>query len=300
MFKIAFDPIFAHPLPEGHRFPMVKYELIPLQLRHEGIASEENFFYPDILQQEWVELTHEPEYVHRMKALELSEREMRKIGFPLSRQLVEREFRICQGTLQCAEWALQHGIALNVAGGTHHAYADHGEGFCLLNDFAIAANVLLNRKRVDQVLIIDLDVHQGNGTAALFQNRPEVFTFSMHGRDNYPLHKEKSDLDIELRQFATDTEYLALLTDHLPELLDLVKPDLVFYLSGVDVLETDKLGKLSLSKRGCAQRDEFVFRELYRRNIPVAVAMGGGYSPRIADIVEAHVQTFRAAQNIFL
>jgi acetoin utilization deacetylase AcuC-like enzyme len=197
MIKIAFNNIYAHPLPEGHRFPMLKYELIPEQLLHEGTITQENIFQPKVCEEEIVLLTHTQEYFNKLKYQKLSASEQRKIGFPQSPQLIERELIITQGTIDCCYAAIQNGAALNVAGGTHHAFANRGEGFCLLNDFAVAANFLLQQKDVKKILIIDLDVHQGNGTAKLFENNPAVFTFSMHGAYNYPFHKEKSDLDID-------------------------------------------------------------------------------------------------------
>src|SRR3954468_12293337 len=194
MLTIAYDPIYAHPLPESHRFPMLKYELIPGQLLHEGVITEDNLFAPQPLEEDIILQTHTANYWQRMKKGQLTAREMRAIGFPQSTGLVEREIRISRGTIDCALNALTYGVSLNVAGGTHHAFADRGEGFCLLNDFAIASNYLLQQQRARQILIIDLDVHQGNGTASIFDQQPRVFTFSMHGEHNYPFHKEKSDL----------------------------------------------------------------------------------------------------------
>ncbi len=195
---IACDPIYAHPLPEGHRFPMLKYELIPQQLLYEGTIHKENLFAPQACSNDVLLLTHTSDYLKKLKEQTLSQKEQRQIGFPQSPELTERELIITQGTIDCCHHAFSTGVALNVAGGTHHAFADRGEGFCLLNDFAVASNYLLNKNVVSKVLIIDLDVHQGNGTAKIFEKEDRVFTFSMHGRNNYPFHKEKSDLDIEL------------------------------------------------------------------------------------------------------
>ncbi|MGB0176035.1 MAG: histone deacetylase, partial [Owenweeksia sp.] len=222
-----------------------------------------------------------------------------KTGFPLSPELVEREITICRGTIDNCRYAKQNGVSLNIAGGTHHAYKDHGEGFCLLNDIAIASHWLLDNGEASQILVVDLDVHQGNGTAKLMENEARVFTFSMHGAHNYPLHKEKSDLDIELPDGTTDKFYLEKLENTLPRLLDEVQPDFIFFQSGVDVLKTDKLGRLALSQEGCKSRDRLVFEWCKRNNIPVAVNMGGGYSERLADIVDAHANTFRLAQEIW-
>ncbi|HAK13034.1 MAG TPA: histone deacetylase [Chitinophagaceae bacterium] len=299
MVKIAYDSIYAHPLPEGHRFPMLKYELIPEQLLHEGTITRENIFSPTPCALETVLWTHDAEYVDKLLQQTLSASEQRKIGFPQSPELTQRELIITQGTIDCCHYAMQFGAALNVAGGTHHAFADRGEGFCLLNDFGVAAKYLLKKQLAQQILIIDLDVHQGNGTASLFAQEPRVFTFSMHGAHNYPFHKEQSDLDIPLPDGIEDEAYLHLLQENLTQLFNQVKPDFVFYLSGVDILSTDKFGKLKISMEGCKQRDGMVFQFCKKYKTPVVVAMGGGYSPDVRDIVEAHCNTFRLANTIF-
>jgi acetoin utilization deacetylase AcuC-like enzyme len=296
---IAFHPIYAHPLPEGHRFPMLKYELIPEQLLYEGVITPANLFTPQPCPEEVILWTHDKDYLDKLLYQRLSEREQRRIGFPQSPALTLRELVITQGTIDCCHYAFESGVALNVAGGTHHSFADRGEGFCLLNDFAVAANYLLHKGLAHKILIIDLDVHQGNGTAKLFEHNPLVFTFSMHGRSNYPFHKEKSDLDVELPDGVKDEEYLAILRDTLPSLVEKEAPDFAFYLSGVDILSTDKFGKLSVTLRGCQQRDEYVFSLLKGKKIPCAVAMGGGYSPRIKTIVEAHCNTFKTAAAVY-
>ena len=293
MLKIAYDPIYAHPLPSGHRFPMLKYELIPGQLLHEGSITDENIFSPQPCDEEIVLLTHDKQYLEDLKNIQLTPSHIRRIGFPLSTQLVERELRITQGTIDCCHYALTYGVALNVAGGTHHAFADRGEGFCLLNDMGVAANYLLHKGMAQQIAIIDLDVHQGNGTASLFANEKRVFTFSMHGAHNYPFIKEKSDLDVPLPDGIKDDAYLELLTTNLSYIDDNIKPDFIFYLSGVDVLATDKFGKLKLTLKGCQKRDEMIFDYCYENKLPCVVSMGGGYSPDIRDIVEAHCNTFR-------
>ncbi len=299
MFKLAYSPIYAHPLPEGHRFPMLKYELIPKQLLYEGSITEENLFEPNLAIDKEILLTHEKDYLQQLKSLSLDKAHIRRIGFPLSKELVTRELCLIQGTLDCALFALQYGVSINIAGGTHHAFANKGEGFCLLNDMAFAANALLQRKLVQTVLIIDLDVHQGNGTAAIFKGNKSVFTFSMHGKDNYPFHKEESDLDVPLENGMKDEPYLTLLKNNLEKILGQVHPDFIFYLCGVDVLGTDKLGKLNLTEEGCKQRDSLIFNMSKSLRIPVACAMGGGYSPKISDIVNAHCNTIRSAQRIF-
>lgn len=296
---IAYAPIYSHPLPEGHRFPMLKYELIPEQLLHEGTITNENIFLPKPCTDEIVLWAHNKDYVAKLHNQTLSEKEQRHIGFPQSPQLTLREFIITQGTIDCCHYATENGVALNVAGGTHHAFADKGEGFCLLNDMAVASNYLLKKNLAKQILIIDLDVHQGNGTAKIFENENRVFTFSMHGEHNYPFHKEKSDLDIPLKDGTTDKEYLPLLQSALSKLIDKVNPDFAFFLSGVDILESDKFGKLKITMDGCRQRDEIVFSSLYKHQIPCAVAMGGGYSADVRVIVEAHSNTFRAGKDIY-
>jgi acetoin utilization deacetylase AcuC-like enzyme len=299
MLKIAFDPIYIHQLPEGHRFPMLKYELIPEQLLHEGLIIKDNLFVPASPSEEVICQTHEQSYWEQLRDLTLPPKEQRRTGFPLSAQLVERELRIAGGTIAGCHYAFQHGVAFNIAGGTHHAGTNWGEGFCLLNDQAIAANYLLNNKLASSILIIDLDVHQGNGTAQIFEQEQRVFTFSMHGANNFPFRKEKSDLDIALPDGTGDEEYLQLLQQTLPGLIEEQKPDFVFYLSGVDVLATDKLGKMALSKTACKTRDQFVFEQCIKHHVPVQVSMGGGYSPNIRDIVDAHCNTYRVANELY-
>jgi len=299
MLKIAYDPIYAHPLPEGHRFPMLKYELIPGQLLYEGVIGRNNLFSPGLLEENIITRTHDENYWHQLRDLTLSPKEQRRTGFPLSAQLVEREIRIAKGTIDGCRYAFDDGVAFNVAGGTHHAGSNWGEGFCLLNDQAIAANYLLDNKLATSILIIDLDVHQGNGTAEIFENESRVFTFSMHGANNFPYRKEQSDLDIPLKDGVSDVEFLDILKTTLPRLIKQHKPDFIFYLSGVDILATDKLGKLALSKDACKARDQFVFEQCIKQNVPVQVSMGGGYSPQIKDIVEAHCNTFKAAIDLY-
>jgi len=299
LFRIAFAPIYAHPLPEGHRFPMLKYELIPEQLLYEGTITPENIFSPQPCPQAVILWTHEKNYLDKLMNQTLSPKEQRHIGFPQSPQLTERELIIAQGTIDCSLFALQTGVALNTAGGTHHAFADRGEGFCMLNDIAVAANYLLKNALAKKILIIDLDVHQGNGTAKIFENDSRVFTFSMHGEHNYPFHKEKSDLDIPLNDGIDDNAYLNILKTTLPSLIETVKPDFAFYLSGVDILETDRYGKLKISINGCRQRDEYVFTKLHQHHIPCSVSMGGGYSADVKIITEAHCNTFRVAKEIY-
>ena len=298
--KVAFSPVYSYNrLPDGHRFPMEKYDLLPQQLLHEGTLTELDFFAPGFLTEEEILRTHTVDYWTRLKTGTLSKQEIRAMGFPYHESLISRGRYISKGTVECAYHVLNEGIALNIAGGTHHAYADRGEGFCIFNDFAITANELLYHQTVKQILIIDLDVHQGNGTAKIFENRPEVFTFSMHGANNYPLKKESSDLDVGVPDKIEDAGYIATLKQYLEPTIDKVQPDIIFYLSGVDILTTDKLGRLGVSIQGCKKRDEMVFEACHHRQIPVVASMGGGYSVHIKDIIEAHANTFRVAKRVF-
>jgi acetoin utilization deacetylase AcuC-like enzyme len=299
MLKIAWTESYILPLPPTHRFPMSKYEILPQQLLHEGTIRSDNIFHPAPLEERWILATHDPRYWNSLSNLALSPQEIRRTGFPLTSELVHREIVIANGTLQCALFALQYGVAMNIAGGTHHAFTNRGEGFCLLNDMAMAARYLLHEKLVLRVLIVDLDVHQGNGTAQIFKDDDQVFTFSMHGANNYPLIKENSDLDIGLPDYTSDLFYLSTLEVNLKNILSQFQPDFIFYQSGVDILDTDKLGRLRVSREGCRQRDRIVLTTARENKIPLVATMGGGYSHELKDIIEAHANTFRLAQEIF-
>ncbi len=299
MLKIAWAPTYVLTLPPNHRFPMSKYEILPQQLLYEGTIQTANLFEPQRLAEERVIKTHTPDYWQRLKTLQLTPKEIRRTGFPLTTELVKREVTIAQGTVDCALFALEFGVAMNIAGGTHHAFTNRGEGFCLLNDIAIAAQYLLDHQKAKKILVVDLDVHQGNGTAEIFRGDDRVFTFSMHGANNYPLHKEVSDLDIGLPDYASDVFYLTTLESNLNNLLGSVQPDFIFFQSGVDILDTDKLGKLSVTREGCRQRDKIVLTAAKKNRIPLVASMGGGYSPNFRDIIEAHANTYRLAQEIF-
>jgi acetoin utilization deacetylase AcuC-like enzyme len=299
VLKIAYHPIYKHPLPEGHRFPMEKYDLLPQQLKHEGTCSEANFFEPKRPNDKYILAVHDPDYYFDLINITLDQRAARKIGFPLSKVLVEREVIIADGTIKASQYALEHGIAMNIASGTHHAYTNRGEAFCLLNDQAIGARYLQHKELAQNILIVDLDVHQGNGTAEIFGNDNSVFTFSMHGKSNYPFKKEQSDLDIALDNDTDDATYLSILKETLPTLIREQTPDFIYYLCGVDVITTDKLGKLGLSVAGCKERDRFVLEQCKHNGIPVMCSMGGGYSPDIKTIVDAHANTFRLAQELY-
>tara|TARA_B100000242_G_scaffold216488_1_gene158050 strand:+ start:1771 stop:2673 length:903 start_codon:yes stop_codon:yes gene_type:complete len=299
MLKIAYNQNYIYPLEENHRFPMIKYELIPEQLIRENTCSSENFFSPTKIDSKIVLKTHQREYFERFTSLKLSKKEIREIGFPLSQQLVERELQIADGTIKGVKYSIKNGISMNIAGGTHHAFYDRGEAFCMLNDQAIATNYIIQEGLFKKILIIDLDVHQGNGTASLFNSNPNVYTLSFHGKKNYPFRKEKSDLDMEFDDNTNDDEYLKVLRETIPKVIDQFEPEFIFYLSGVDVLENDKLGRLSLSIDGCKERDRFILEICKNNSIPVQVSMGGGYSVILKNIIEAHSNTFRLAQEIF-
>tara|TARA_B100001996_G_C18655643_1_gene591072 strand:+ start:777 stop:1616 length:840 start_codon:yes stop_codon:yes gene_type:complete len=278
---------------------MEKYDLIPKQLIYEGTFSKNDFITPKIIDENIILMTHDKQYVKKIFNLKLDESEIRKVGFPLTKKLIERERIIASGTLEGSIKALKDGISMNIAGGTHHAFYDRGEAFCLLNDQAIAAKYLINNKLSKKILIIDLDVHQGNGTAKIFKNNDTVFTFSMHGKNNFPFKKEESNLDIGLPDKISDEKYLKYLKNIVPKLIKNVKPDFIFYLCGVDILETDKLGRLSISIDGCKERDRYILSVCKKNRIPVQCSMGGGYSEDLRIIIEAHSNTFRQAKNLY-
>lgn len=299
MYAIAFHPKYIHPVPEEHRFPMLKYELLPRQLVHRGIVRESQFFEPEMVALEQVYKVHDPAYVDRFVKLELNAKEGRRIGFIQDRAIVERELLLVQGTIDGALRALSDGIAFNIAGGTHHASVAHGEGFCMLNDQAVAARFLLDHTHIKKVLIIDLDVHQGNGTADIFEDSPDVFTFSMHGAANYPFHKSRSHLDVGLETDTSDQEYLSALQDSLQSIRTQFRPDFIFYQAGVDILETDKMGKLKCSLAACMQRDRMVMEFARSLNVAMQCSMGGGYSPEIRTILDAHTNTYLVANELY-
>ena len=299
MLKIAYSDIFRYSVPEKHRFPMQKYTMIPERLLAEKTISANNFFAPTRLSEDEILTTHTADYWYQLKTQTLPRKEARAIGFEMTPELIERGRYIAHATYECALFAQQYGVAMNVAGGTHHAFADHGEGFCVFNDVCVASNLLLNRGQAQRILVVDLDVHQGNGNASIMADEPRVFIFSMHGAKNYPFRKQVSDLDIELDNDTGDEQYLQILAQTLPRLITDFAPDMIFYQSAVDVLATDKLGKLSLTIEGCKARDKYVLCQAKTANIPIAIVMGGGYSEDINDVVEAHCNTFRLAQQIF-
>jgi acetoin utilization deacetylase AcuC-like enzyme len=299
MLKIANDVIYNLPLEKKHRFPMLKYKLLPRLLINEGTCTNENFFCPRDICDDDILLTHSKSYYENLLNFRFNKKELRAIGFPMSQLLIDREKKIIQGTIESALYSLDHNVSLNIAGGTHHAFLDRAEAFCILNDQSIAANYLIDRNLCKKILILDLDVHQGNGTAEIFRNKTNVFTASFHGENNYPFRKEKSDFDYGFQNNVSDIEYLKVIKYEVPKLIENFEPDFIFYLSGVDIIEDDKLGKLSVSLLGCKERDRFVLDYCNQNKIPVQISMGGGYSPDINTIVEAHANTFRLAQEIF-
>jgi acetoin utilization deacetylase AcuC-like enzyme len=297
--KICYSDRYAVPLDPSHPFPMPKYKMARDRLLAESAITHWHLVEPPLASSEDILLVHTPDYWFRVLRGELTRQEIRRIGFPWSEALVRRSRVAAQGTILTARNALGDGVASNLAGGTHHAYPDRGEGYCVLNDIAIAARVLQRDGLACRVAVIDCDVHQGNGTAAIFERDPSVFTFSIHGEKNFPARKEASTLDIPLPDGTGDEEYLALLGEHVPRILDTFRPDFVFYQAGVDPFERDRLGKLKLTLAGLRRRDEFVIASCRERRIPVATTMGGGYARRIDDSVEAHCNTVRVALRSF-
>lgn len=299
MLRIWHSESYPIVLPEGHHFPIRKYQLVREQLQLEGLIAESQLCSPDFISDETILLTHDAQYWDRAKRGELTRREILDIGFPQSPELVTRSIASSSGTLHASLAALEDGAGMNLAGGTHHAFFDRGEGFCLLNDIAIAANFLLHHGHIRRALVIDLDVHQGNGTAALFQGDDRVFTFSMHCAENYPFHKQRSDLDVEMPKGSGDEAYLNVLKKHIPALLEAVKPDLVFYLAGVDVLAGDRLGRLALSPQACQERDKWVISHCRAYLLPLVIVMGGGYHQNLSQLVRAHAATFRLGLDYY-
>ena len=293
--KVCYSDRYMVPLPTAHPFPMSKYRLTRDRLLADGSLTHWHLIEPALACDEDILLVHTAGYWLRCARGELTAAEVRRIGFPWSPALVRRSRAAVQGTIIAARNALCDGLASNLAGGTHHAFPDHGEGYCVLNDIAISIRVLQRDGLAQRFVVIDCDVHQGNGTAAIFQNDTSVFTFSMHGEKNFPLRKETSSLDLNLPDQIGDDEYLRLLAAHLPDILRTFQPDFVFYQAGVDPFERDRLGKLKLTLKGLCERDEYVIGTCRALGLPVVTTMGGGYAKDIHDTVEAHANTVRAA-----
>ena len=279
----------------NHSYPMDKYRLIPERLLAERVLSPDEISEPEPIAREDILRVHTPEYVHAFIDGTLERKALLRLGLPWSQELVQRAFAVIGGTLGAARAALSDGVGVNLAGGTHHAFADHGEGYCIFNDLVIVLRRLRQDGRAKRFLIVDLDVHQGNGTAALCRTDPDTFTFSMHAQNNYPGHKEKSSWDIALPDGTTDAQYLHTLSKTLPQLLDQTTPDMILYQAGVDVLGGDRFGKLALSMAGVGERDQLVATSARRAGVPLVVTLGGGYARDINTIVETHCQTVHVA-----
>jgi len=287
------------PLPAGHRFPMAKYALLREALLETGLLRAEELSPAELVDVAGLRRVHTQAYVSAILHGRLSEAEVRRLGFPWSEALVRRSRASVGGTCAAARVALEEGVAGNLAGGTHHAFAEHGEGFCVFNDIAVSIRALQADGRIARAVVVDLDVHQGNGTAAIFSGDASVFTFSMHGQHNFPFRKQHSSLDVGLPDGTTDAAYLDALYRHLPQVLDAARPDLLYYQAGVDPLAEDTLGRLALSTAGLQARDTFVFESARRRGLPVVVTLGGGYARPLRCSLEAHLGTYRAARSVY-
>ena len=297
-YKIYYSPYYYADIGEGHVFPIKKFELVRDKLLAEGTLQANEIIEPQSAKVEDLRLVHTENYITRLVDGTLTAKEVRKLGLPWSKSLVRRTFLAVSGTINASFHALETGVSSNLAGGTHHAFPDRGEGFCVLNDVAVAVRVLQQAQQAQRFLIIDCDVHQGNGTAFIFKDEEEVFTFSMHGAKNYPLFKEQSNLDIELKDGTGDAEYLETLNEALPRIF-LHNPDLIFYLGGADPFEKDKLGRLNLTKKGLYARDEMVVHYAKEHHVPIVTVMSGGYALDINDTVEIHCNTIRAVKKVF-
>lgn len=296
---IVYHRDYVAPLPDGHRFPMPKFGMLAEMILREGITAPECIYTPELPSPDWIELVHTSEYVQAYCQGTLDPKAQRRIGLPWSAALANRTCIAVGGTILTAQLALRYGLACNTAGGTHHAFPSYGSGFCIFNDLAVAARVLQKLGLVQKILIVDLDVHQGDGTAWIFQNDPSVFTFSMHCEDNFPARKQTSDLDIPLPKGLDDDGYLQILAQRLPDLLSQVKPDLVFYDAGVDTHVGDRLGKLALSDRGIYRREMLVLSTCLAMGYPVACVIGGGYADDLKELVWRHSLLHRAASEVF-
>ncbi len=296
--KVFYSDHFVLPLPEGHRFPMTKYSILRERIAGSSVCGPNELREPEAVTDEEILRAHSPDYLRRVVSGTLTEKEIRRIGFPWSERMVERSRRASGGTVGACLAALEDGFAANLAGGTHHAFADRGEGYCVFNDSAIAARAVQAAGLVERVVVVDTDVHQGNGTAAILAGDPTVFTFSIHGEKNFPFHKEESDLDVPLPDGADDATFLEALGEGLEQALDASEPGLAIYLAGADPFAGDRLGRLAVTKAGLAERDRIVLEGCRERGIPVAVTMAGGYSRDVGDIVDVHFQSVGLAARM--
>ena len=293
--KIFYSDIFPIPLPANHRFPLAKYQGLRQKVSHAEIISAQDFYIPRRVTRNEILRVHDAGYVDRLLAGGMTEKEMRRIGFPWSPALIERTLRSTGATVQASFAALNDTMAICLSGGTHHAFRNHGEGYCLFNDCAIAAEAVIAAGKVERILIIDCDVHQGNGTAAIFSKNPNVYTFSIHGQNNFPYRKEVSDLDIAMEDDTEDAEYLTALTRGLKKAMSAADAELVIYLAGADPYRDDRYGRLALSKKGLIERDHMIFSQCLSAGIPVVTTMAGGYARQIGDTVDIHFQTVKTA-----
>ena len=296
--KVFYSDHFVLPLPEGHRFPMTKYSVLRERIAGSSVCGPNELREPEAVTDEEILRAHSPDYLRRVVSGTLTEKEIRRIGFPWSERMVERSRRASGGTVGACLAALEDGFAANLAGGTHHAFADRGEGYCVFNDSAIAARAVQAAGLVERVVVVDTDVHQGNGTAAILAGDPTMFTFSIHGEKNFPFHKEESDLDVPLPDGADDATFLEALCEGLEQALDASEPGLAIYLAGADPFVGDRLGRLAVTKAGLAERDRIVLEGCRERGIPVAVTMAGGYSRDVGDIVDVHFQSVGLAARM--
>ncbi len=299
MLPVVHHPAYVAPMPADHRFPMAKFGRLMSVLLEDGVVAPEQVRVPVPAPAPWLELAHAPAYVAAVLNQTLPAAAVRRIGLPVTPEVALRARAANGGTLLAARLALEHGLACNTAGGSHHAFADHGSGFCVFNDVAVAIRVLLAEARIERALVVDLDVHQGDGTAAIFRGEPCVFTFSMHCRTNFPLHKQASDLDLALDAGLEDEAYLALLAAHLPGLLEEVRPDVVFFDAGVDPHVDDRLGRLALSAAGIERRERLVLETCLKAGVPVVGVVGGGYAPDLEQLVRLHAILPRVASELF-
>ncbi|MBE2281573.1 MAG: histone deacetylase [Ignavibacteriaceae bacterium] len=290
---------YVSPLPEGHRFPMPKFKLLYELLIKDGVAYQDSVFTPELIDDSTIFLAHSSDYINRFRNGDLTHGEVRKSGLPWSPELVTRTMIALSGSVLSARLAHQHGIACNLAGGTHHAHYNFGSGFCIVNDLAVTSLYLISQTLAKKILIIDLDVHQGDGTANILSGNEDVFTFSIHCKTNFPFIKAKSSLDIEVDELTEDKSYLRLLYDVIPGLLDDIKPDFVIYDAGVDVFKDDPLGKISISLDGIYNRDHYIIEEVNKRGIPISCVIGGGYSKNLNELAYRHSLVHRAAKSVF-
>jgi acetoin utilization deacetylase AcuC-like enzyme len=296
---VVHHPAYVAPMPPGHRFPMAKFGRLMARLLEDGIVGPSQIRVPELAPPAWLELAHAPAYVEAVLSQSLDGQAVRRIGLPITAEVARRAQAANGGTVLTARLALEHGLACNTAGGSHHAFAEQGSGFCVFNDVAVAARVLLAERRIERALVVDLDVHQGDGTAAIFERDDRVFTFSMHCRTNFPLHKRTSDLDLALEAGLGDQAYLALVAEHLPGLLQDVRPDLVFYNAGVDPHVDDRLGRLALTEEGLYRRERLVLETCLASGVPVAGVIGGGYAPDLEQLAGLHTILPRVASELF-